>query len=62
MHKAFCEIRLCLQKEVTSVLLEGEKGGKQLEGVAMKGTIARRFEELDWDNNGVSAALATQHL
>jgi hypothetical protein len=34
------------------VLLEGDKGGKQLEGVAMKGTIARRFEELDWDNNG----------
>ena len=34
------------------MLLEGDKGGKQLEGVAMKGTIARRFEELDWDNNG----------
>jgi len=34
------------------VLLEGDKGGKHLEGVAMKGTIARRFEELDWDNNG----------
>lgn len=40
------------RKEVTAVLLEGDKGGKQLEGVAMKGTIARRFEELDWDNNG----------
>ena len=41
-----------LQKEVTTVLLEGDKGGHHLEGVAMKGTIARRFEELDWDNNG----------
>lgn len=38
--------------EVTAVLLEGDKGGKQLEGVAMKGTIGKRFEELDWDNNG----------
>ena len=43
---------LALQKEVTAVLLEGDKGGHQLEGVAMKGTIAKRFEELDWDNNG----------
>lgn len=34
------------------MLLEGDKGGKQLEGVAMKGTIGKRFEELDWDNNG----------
>lgn len=41
-----------LQTEVTAVLLEGDKGGRQLEGVAMKNTIARRFEELDWDNNG----------
>lgn len=41
-----------MQKEVTVVLLEGGKGGHQLEGVAMKGTIAKRFEELDWDNNG----------
>lgn len=40
------------RKEVTAVLLEGDKGGQQLEGVAMKGIIARRFEELDWDNNG----------
>ena len=38
------------------MLLEGDKGGKQLEGVAMKGTIARRFEELDWDNNGQSGS------
>ncbi|KAL3141496.1 hypothetical protein ABBQ32_005058 [Trebouxia sp. C0010 RCD-2024] len=38
--------------EVTGVLLEGNKGGRELEGVAMKNTIARRFEELDWDNNG----------
>ena len=48
---------ICLwyvQKEVTAVLLEGDKGGQQLEGVAMKGTIAKRFEELDWDNNGVA--------
>lgn len=44
----------CVQKEVTSVLLEGDKGGQQLEGVAMKGTIAKRFEELDWDNNGLA--------
>lgn len=43
-----------LQKEVTAVLLEGDKGGQQLEGVAMKGTISKRFEELDWDNNGVA--------
>lgn len=46
----------CLQKEVTAVLLEGDKGGQQLEGVAMKGIIARRFEELDWDNNGELSA------
>lgn len=44
----------CVQKEVTAVLLEGDKGGEQLEGVAMKGTIAKRFEELDWDNNGAA--------
>lgn len=44
----------CVQKEVTAVLLEGDKGGQQLEGVAMKGTIAKRFEELDWDNNGMA--------
>ena len=36
------------------MLLEGDKGGHQLEGVAMKGTIGKRFEELDWDNNGVA--------
>lgn len=41
-----------LQSEVTSVLLEGTRGSKQGEGGSMKGTIAKRFEELDWDNNG----------
>ena len=46
-----------MQREVTAVLLEGEKGGQQLEGVSMKGTIARRFEELDWDNNGECCTL-----
>ena len=51
---ASLDIALVVQKEVTSVLLEGDKGGQQLDGVAMKGTIARRFEELDWDNNGTS--------
>ena len=39
------------------MLLEGDKGGHQLEGVAMKNTIGRRFEELDWDNNGESFKL-----
>lgn len=51
---AYSPLPWALQKEVTAVLLEGDKGGQQLEGVAMKGTIAKRFEELDWDNNGVA--------
>ena len=41
-----------VQSEVTSVLLEGTRAGKASEGGSMKGTIAKRFEELDWDNNG----------
>lgn len=44
------------------MLLEGDKGGKQLEGVAMKGTIACRFEELDWDNNGQAWHLDMSHF
>lgn len=44
------------------MLLEGDKGGQQLEGVAMKGTIAKRFEELDWDNNGVALQTLSSYL
>lgn len=36
------------------MLLEGTPGSKSSEGGSMKGTIAKRFEELDWDNNGKS--------
>lgn len=50
-----------LQNEVTAVLLEGSRGGKALEGGSMKGTIAKRFEELDWDNNGKSHVLHAAH-
>lgn len=51
LHRTYVHLWY-VQTEVTGVLLEGNKGGRELEGVAMKNTIARRFEELDWDNNG----------